>query len=147
MTTNIQLENFAKKHKFKNFRGVIFKDEFKTLGIPLNKECGIYGSKNSSENNMHWACWFKNGDRAYCFDSFGLEPTQQVVKYLKQNIVIKTYSTFLIQQFNEDICGEYCLYVLSELNKNRDFVEVVLNLIKKYILNTMDDKREKLKYS
>jgi hypothetical protein len=41
MTTNIELENTARKLKFFNFRGVVFKDEFKKLGKPKNIECGI----------------------------------------------------------------------------------------------------------
>lgn len=44
MTTNIQLEDVAQKLKFKNFRGVIMRDEIKNMK-PFKNECGILGSK------------------------------------------------------------------------------------------------------
>ena len=131
MTSNVQLENFAKNHKFKNFRGVIFRNEFNTLH-PLRQECGIYGSKDNTQDNMHWCAWYKDGDYAYCFDSFGLEPTKEIIKYLRKSIKVGNikYSTFQIQKFSEDLCGEYCLYFLDEMNKKKKFVDVILNLVK-----------------
>jgi len=49
MTTNIQLENEARKLKFTNFKGVIMRDEINKLK-PLKQECGILGSKTTREN-------------------------------------------------------------------------------------------------
>ena len=66
MTTNVQLENEAEKLKFRNFRGVIMKDEIKNLK-PLDHECGILGSKTSKEDNMHWTCWFIDGKKQILF--------------------------------------------------------------------------------
>jgi len=44
MTTNIQLENEARRLEFTNFKGVIMCDEIKMLK-PLKQECGILGLK------------------------------------------------------------------------------------------------------
>jgi hypothetical protein len=136
MTTNIQLENVAKKLKLKNFRGVIMRDEIKKM-TPLKKECGILGSKTSKEDNMHWTCWWKNGETKYYFDSFGLTPTNEIVKYLnpkgfKSGADLKspiTYSTFQIQQFNDENCGQWCMYVLNRLNKGHDYESIVLDVV------------------
>jgi hypothetical protein len=125
MTTNIQLENEAKKLNFKNFRGVIMRDQLSSLK-QLERECGILGSKTSKEDDMHWTCWFKNGKNKYYFDSFGLTPTKEIVKYLKSPLM---YSTFQIQQFNESNCGEWCIYVLNRLNKGDDYADVITDLI------------------
>ena len=40
-----------------------------------------------------------------------------------------TYSTFQIQHFDENTCGEYCLYVLDRLNKGDNFYKIMLDLI------------------
>ena len=117
MTTNKFLEDKAKELHFKNFRGVIFRDEFSKMS-PLKQECGIYGSKPRSENNHHWCAWYKNGNKIYCFDSYGLPPTKEIVRYLNAKI---NYSTFQIQKFNEAICGEYCLYFLDRMNRGANF--------------------------
>ena len=125
MTTNFQLEDEAKKLKFRNFRGVIMRDEIQTLK-QLKHECGILGSKTTKEDNMHWTCWFKDGENKYYFDSFGLTPTKEIVQYLKTPII---YSTFQIQQFNESNCGEWCIYVLNRLNKGDEYTDIILDLI------------------
>ena len=125
MTTNFQLEKVAKKLKLKKFRGVVFTDQLSKM-IPLKKECGILGSKTSKEDNMHWTCWWKNGKNKIVFDSFGLTPAREIVRYLKSPII---YSTFQIQQFNESICGQYCMHVLNRLNRGEDYTEIILDLI------------------
>ena len=125
MTTNFQLEKVAKKLRLKKFRGVIMRDEIKKM-TPLKKECGILGSKTSKEDNMHWTCWWKNGESKYYFDSFGLTPAREIVKYLKSPI---TYSTFQIQQFNDENCGQWCMYVLNRLNKGDKYEDIVLDVV------------------
>jgi hypothetical protein len=137
MTTNIQLEEAAKKLKLKNFRGVIMRNEIVKMK-PIKQLCGILGSKTSRENNMHWCAWWKDGETKYYFDSFGLTPTIEIVKYLKTKKVFKSeadlkspiiYSTFQIQQFNEENCGQWCLYVLNRLNKGDEYEDIVLDVV------------------
>jgi len=125
MTTNIQLENEAMRLQLKNFRGVIMRDQINKLK-QLNQECGILGSKTSREDSMHWTCWWKNGKQKYYFDSFGLLPTKEIIRYLKSPIV---YSTFQIQQFNESNCGEWCIHVLNRLNNGDKYIDIILDLI------------------
>ena len=125
MTTNFQLEKVAKKLRLRKFRGVIMRDEIKKM-TPLKKECGILGSKTSKEDNMHWTCWWKNGETKFYFDSFGLTPTVEIVNYLKSPI---TYSTFQIQQFNDENCGQWCMYVLNRLNKGDNYEDIVLDVV------------------
>jgi len=125
MTTNIQLENEALRLQLKIFRGVIMRDQINKLK-QLNQECGILGSKTSREDSMHWTCWWKNGKQKYYFDSFGLLPTKEIIRYLKSPIV---YSTFQIQQFNESNCGEWYIYVLNRLNNGDECIDIILDLI------------------
>ena len=125
-TTNIQLEEAAKKLKLKNFRGVIFIDQFKSMKS-LKNECAIVGSRSSKSNlDLHWTCYWKSGDKKYYFDSFGLEPPKELVKYLGRPILC---NTFQLQTYGESNCGEWCLYILNELNKKRNFTDIILRLI------------------
>lgn len=131
MTTNTFLEQKAKELGFKNFRGVVFIDDFQHMK-PMKQECGIYGSKPKSENNHHWCAWYKNGNKLYSFDSYGLPPDDELVKYLKQGDDRKKiiYSTFMIQQFGETICGQYCLKFLDGMNKGYEYEKTILPLVK-----------------
>ena len=139
MTTNIELENYAKKHKFKNFRGVVFTDKLAKMKL-REIECGILGSRSSKSNeDMHWTCWFKFKDKIYVFDSYGLAPDNRLTKYLKngkKRTVL--HSTFQIQKFGENTCGQWCLFILESLNNilkskqqitNEDFEKIILDKI------------------
>ena len=123
-TTTKELEKMAKKLKLVNFQCVM-RDELKGK-IPKNKECGIINLNTSRENGSHYCCWYKNGNKKYYFDSFGTVPPKEIIKYLGSPIM---YSTYQIQQFNDTNCGEWCLYVLKELNSGKNFTDVVLDII------------------
>lgn len=125
-TTNIELEEIAEKLKIKNFKGVIFIDELKNMK-PMKNECGIIGSRSSkSILDMHWTCYYKQGNKKYYFDSFGLAPDYRLINYLKKPIL---YNTFQLQQYNESNCGHWCLYILNRLNKGEDFKSIILSII------------------
>jgi len=93
---------------------------------PLRNECGIINLNTNSQPGSHWVCWFKRGKEKYYFDSFGVKAPKEIIEYLKPPII---YSECQIQQFNDTNCGQWCLYVLNELNRKRLFSDVVLNLI------------------
>ena len=125
-TTDKFLESEAKRLKLKNFRGVFMSDELPKK--PLKNECGIVNLESSKLEGSHWCCWWKHGEDKYYFDSYGILPSKQIVKYLKSPI---NYSTFQLQTFNDSTCGEWCLYMLNELNKGNDYKDIILKLINK----------------
>ena len=124
MTTNIELEQEATRLKLKNFRGVFMRDELKFK--PLNRECGILNLDSSKNDGSHWVAWFKDKDNKIYFDSFGVQPPLELIKYLKSPIL---YNTFQIQQYNDTNCGEWCLHVLNELNKGRNYFDIILEIV------------------
>ena len=66
-------------------------------------ECGIYNLQDSDEPGSHWCAYYKKGDERYAYDSFGLEPCDELLAYLKTPLELKnkeavvTCSTFQIQ--------------------------------------------------
>ena len=124
MTTNMELQQEANRLKLKNFRGVFMRDELKFK--PLEKECGILNLDSSKNDGTHWVAWFKDKDNKIYFDSFGVQPPVELINYLKSPIL---YNTFQIQQYNDTNCGEWCLYILNELNKGRKYSNIILQVI------------------
>ena len=124
MTTDAELNCAAKKLKLRHFRGVFMSDELPEK--PLSNECGIVNLKSSKFNGSHWTCWWKEGNNKYYFDSYGIRPSNEIVKYLHSPI---NYSSFQIQQFSESNCGEWCLFVLDRLNKGYNYKDVILKII------------------
>ena len=111
--TNYDIINLADEIKIKDFRGVFMGD---TLPRKINNiECGILNLDISKSSGTHWACYYKNNEKCYYFDSFGLDPPLELQNYLNSQIEL---STFQLQKFNTHHCGYYCLLVLKLLEKN-----------------------------
>ncbi len=122
--SNIDLENMAKELKIKNFRGVFMRD---TLPNKIKaKECGIVNLDSIKNEGTHWVCYYKGKNEKYYFDSFGLDPPNEIQDYLGEDILL---STFQIQELGTNYCGHLCLKVLYELNKGETFLDIILNLL------------------
>ena len=121
-TTNIQLLQIAKILKIPNFHYVM-RDEMNLLPKekkPLYVMTNIHTSK---ENGVHHSCFYWN-DENFFFDSYGLDPPKEVIKFLGEVIS----STFKIQENGTKYCGQMSLYVLYRLNQGDKFTDIVLSL-------------------
>ena len=118
--SNFELENAAKKLKIPYFRGVFLLD---TLPKKLNKkECGIVNFDESGGPGTHWITWYKNGKTKIYFNSYGVQPPLEVIKYLGRPI---HYNTEQLQPAGEVFCGHLCLYVLKELSMGNEFQNIL----------------------
>ena len=121
--SNIQLIETAKQLQIKNFRGVFVRDQLPEKS--LTNECGILNTGDSSTGDFHWLCWYKNGSTKYCFDSYGLPPPTELIKYLKRPVC---YNSERLQYGDTVFCGHLCLYVLKKLSDGYGFQEILNNL-------------------
>ncbi len=121
--SNFDLQDAAKKIKIPQFRGVFVRD---SLPRKVRKnECGILNLDDSSGNGTHWVAWAKSGDTKYYFDSYGIQPPQELIKYLKSPML---YNSERIQPDGEVFCGHLCLHVLKQLSIGKHFQEIINNL-------------------
>ena len=120
--TNFELEKAARELKILNFRGVFLRDTLPEK--PKRIECGILNldSAFSGKGGSHWTAWYKNGKNKYYFDSFGIQPPNEVISYLKSPI---NYNTEEIQPRDQVFCGHLCLYVLQHLSDGKKFQDVI----------------------
>jgi hypothetical protein len=126
MTTNIELIKHINDLKIPYFRGCFMRDELKNMKIN-KKECGIVNTNLSSENGIHWLCYYKNDDKQYYFDSYGSPMMTELKKYLKGNKTL--CHNFQIQNFDESCCGEYCILFLFLMYKGCQYEDIVLELV------------------
>ena len=108
--SNIELLEAARKLKIPNFRGVSLRDALPTT--PKKKECGILNLDDTTGSGTHWVVWYKNGTEKKYFDSYGLQPPNELVDYLHSPIL---YNTERVQPYDQVFCGHLCLYVLKQL--------------------------------
>ena len=121
--TNIELVDTAKKLKIPNFKGVFLRDTLPKK--PRASECGILNLDDSNGSGSHWSAFSKNGKDKLYFDSFGLPPPTELLKYLKGPVL---YNSERIQPDNEVFCGHLCLYVLKKLSEGHEFQTIINDL-------------------
>src|ERR1043165_1886225 len=109
--TNIELLDAVKKLNIPNFEGVFCRDELPKK--PKRIKGGILNLENSRGMGTHWQIFSKNGKDKICFDSYGLPPPTELLKYLGGPVY---YNSERIQPDNEVFCGHLCLYVLKKLS-------------------------------
>ena len=119
--SNFDIIRICKKLKISNFKGCFMRDEISnTCG---NDECFILNTDVSSSSGTHWVAVNIDGGTIYYFDSFGLEPTEEIKQYCKGP---RFYNSFEFQKPNEVICGHLCLYFLYRMrNCKQDFYTVL----------------------
>ena len=76
--SNIDINKYAKKLGLRNFRGCYMRDELNNLKSDTI-ESGILNLNLSTESGSHWTCWYRNHNKKYYFDSFGLSPPNELV--------------------------------------------------------------------
>ena len=124
--TNVDIERYVKMLNISHFKGCFMRDELSNLK-PSNVECGILNLNLSHEAGSHWVCWYKKNDKKYYFNSFGIAPPEEIVKYLGSPIL---YSTFQLQDILDQNCGKWCLRVLKELGTGKDYIGLILSFVK-----------------
>ena len=89
--TDFEILSVVNKLGIPNFCGVFLRDVLPNKS--LKKECGMLNLGDSSGNGSHWMAWFKNADKKYYFDSFGVQPPLELIDYLKRPVYYNTKET------------------------------------------------------
>lgn len=85
-------------------------------------------TKNSTIINLddingtgtHWTALFIKGDKAFYFDSFGVQLPEETLKYLKKNNKRVFYTDNKIQPDDSILCGYYCCLFLYWMNRGKN---------------------------
>ena len=71
--TDYDIIEIANELKIKDFRGVFMRYTLPKQ-ISNKAECGILNLDISKNGGTRWVCYYKNNEKCYYFDSFGLDP-------------------------------------------------------------------------
>ena len=93
--------------------------------ISKKKECGILNLDDTTGLGTHWVAWYKNGTEKKYFDSYGLQPPNELVDYLHSPIL---YDTERVQPYDQVFCGHLCLYVLKQLGGGQHLQDIINSL-------------------
>ena len=114
--SNFDLIDAAKSLSLKNFRGVFMRDQLPKT--PNDVETGIINLDNSTGSGTHWVAYAIDPRGIVYFDSYGLAPPKEFMRYISKLKKIPVfYSTLPTQQLNDPpICGREVLNVLAEIS-------------------------------
>lgn len=123
--TDIDIKEYARG--ISDFRGVFSRDN-----LPEKAELrGSYIINLDSQDGKgtHWVACHVNRNEKYYFDSFGLPPPKEIVKFLNDDKNSIVYNTSQVQNMTEVICGHLCLMVLFRLNHGALFQEILDDIL------------------
>jgi len=117
--SNLEITDSVKKLRIPSFRGVFVRD---TLPRTPNKNvCGTLNLDDSSGNGTHWVFWYRNNNTNFYFVSCGVQPPQELQRYLKSAILYTT-------EKGEVFCGHLCLHALKQLSLGCKLQDIVNDL-------------------
>ena len=108
----------------KQFGGVYSRN---TLPRVIKPKFYIVNLDEADGPGSHWVCIF-NCDHEVCyyFDSFGVDPCDEVLQFMRQSQKKIAVSTYQIQQLATIMCGYFCIYVCNELLNDVPFCDILL---------------------
>lgn len=126
------LSNLDFDEKFagnREYLGTFSKDLLKKVSIPLKTvSYAVINMEDSlAGQGTHWVAMFNSplNKHIYYFDSYGVAPAEEVIKWLRKSRKQILYNTTQIQHIDSIACGHYCLaFIYNSLSKN-DYLDFV----------------------
>jgi hypothetical protein len=107
----VEIEVYAQKFKIPHWRGVFMRDSLPSKAN--NYETGIVNLDSKYNRGTHWVAYAIKGDTVNYFDSFGVEPPSELLKYFGLSRCV-FYNSEQIQKLDEINCGHLCLTFLLD---------------------------------
>ena len=87
--------------------------------VPHNHKLGlfIYNLEPSYMSGSHWIATYVKDNVINYFDSFGMQPFQEMVNHAKRKNLTLLHQNQQIENFYPTTCGYFCLYFLNEMHK------------------------------
>ena len=117
-TSNFYLKDILKTEEIK--ASIIIRDEIKNY---KNKNNLLINLQTTNKNGSHWILASKKFN--IYFDSYGVVPIKEIEKYLTEDYI---YNTIQVQKINTKICGQFCCFILSELENGLNFENIILDI-------------------
>ena len=89
--------------------------------IPRVKGSFVINLDIQKNSGTHWVCAIR-GDKNVYFDSFGLVPPESIVSWMDDDFY---FSDVQYQPDTSEACGYYAVYMIKEVSKGRNPLEVL----------------------
>ena len=101
------------------------------LPATMDNKFYIINLEASFESGSHWVGVYNiakhKGEKACCyFDSFGVDPAEEILNFMKTGMKRVVMNTYRIQDISSILCGYFCIYFMNELLKGKKFQSILL---------------------
>lgn len=110
------------------FRGVFARDqtkEAKSFINPNRANIFIFNTDPKSEPGEHWVCVYIQGGKGELFDSFGMEPSNDLFNFIHSNTESWIRNTMRFQSLLSSVCGQYCIFFACKRSMNFSFDQIL----------------------
>ena len=106
-----------------SFGGVFSRDNVPSL----RENFYVVNLDDKSGAGTHWVVIFNIGLPCIYFDSFGVQPPEEVIGRMRKTNKHMIMNTYRIQDLNSINCGFFCIYVIDKLLRGRQFIDILTN--------------------
>ena len=85
----------------------------------------IYNLEPAYMKGSHWTSTYVKNNVINYFDSFGLPPFQELLNHAKRKNLTLLHQNQQLQNLYSTTCGYFCLYFLNEMNKGKDYFDLL----------------------
>ena len=85
----------------------------------------IYNLEPSYMGGSHWVATYVKDNVINYFDSFGMQPFQELVNHAKRKNLTLLHQNQQLQNLYTTTCGYFCLYFLNEMHKDGDYFDLL----------------------
>ena len=128
--TDVEIDSIIRNLDIPNYIGTIMSDEVDGYK-PDKNVCAVINLQPKSMQGSHWTSFAVIGSKSYYFDSYGVGPPQNLIKYLKSsNDYEKNNPTIhcnaiVVQHTGNTNCGALSIFVIYYLSKGLDFDHII----------------------
>ena len=105
------------------YMGCYAKDALPKYILPLRFY--IINLDDNKGPGTHWTCIMNFDYNCLYFDSYGILPPLEVVKFMKGSKKECYYNYMQLQGLDSDVCGYWCMYMIDELLKGKSFLDTL----------------------
>ncbi len=118
-----EINNYFKNEKL--YLGTYAKDEIPMALAKRKRGAMIINMGDINTGGTHWVAILMGTNTIY-FDSFGCEPPQQVVAFMKKRNKPSFYTDRQLQDLKASSCGWYCIFMAEQcIIRGRDIMDIL----------------------
>ncbi|DAC81513.1 TPA_asm: adenain+ [Capsaspora MELD virus 1] len=104
------------------YGGTFSKD---TLPKTPEKKFYFINMADDKDAGTHWVHVDNRFPNVFYFDSFGVDPPEEILAFMKKTKKKMELNIRRIQDMRSVYCGYFCMYMVDEAGKDRDFIDIL----------------------